>query len=310
MESVLKNNGKENDIKKKPLSLKFKLNKKTAPYYFIAPAVVLFSLFTIYPFLRTIMLSFCKFERGEYLFNGIQNYTRLFSDGVFYKALGNTFTYLAFQVPVMTSLSLVLAVLMNSRILKWKSQFRMAYFLPSVTEMVAYSIIFSLFLSDRGLLNYLLSVMGIKEIPWLVHPFWAKASIMLALTWRWTGYNMVIMLAGLQGIPTTLYEAAEIDGATKLQQFLYITIPQMKPIMLFSMLMSTIGTINLFSEPFILTKGGPSNSTISLGLYLYNQGFMNLNFGYASAISCVLLVLTAIMSFLQMKAGGEENGGI
>lgn len=310
MESVLKNNRKEKSVKKNSPALLFKLNKKTAPYYFIAPAVVMFSLFTIYPFLRTIMLSFYKFERGDYIFHGLQNYTRLFSDGVFYKALGNTFTYLAFQVPVMTGISLILAVLMNSKILKWKAQFRIAYFLPSVTEMVAYSIIFSLFLSDKGLLNYLLSIVGIKEIPWLVHPFWAKASIMLTLTWRWTGYNMVIMLAGLQGIPTTLYEASEIDGASKLQQFLYITIPQMKPIMLFSMLMSTIGTINLFSEPFILTKGGPSNSTISLGLYLYNQGFMNLNFGYASAISCVLLVLTALMSFLQMKAGGEENGGI
>ncbi len=307
MESVLKREAKR---AKKPFVLKLKLDKKTAPYYFIAPAVIMFSLFTIYPFLRTVMLSFYKFERGSYVFNGIQNYTRLFSDGVFYKALGNTFIYMGFQVPVMTGLSLILAVLLNSKLLKWKAQFRIAYFLPSVTEMVAYSIIFSLFLSDKGLLNYVLSLVGIKEIPWLIHPFWAKASIMLALTWRWTGYNMVIMLAGLQGIPNTLYEAAEIDGATKLQQFLYITIPQMKPIMLFSMLMSTIGTINLFSEPFILTKGGPSNSTISLGLYLYNQGFMNLNFGYASAISCILLILTAIMSFLQMKAGGEENGGI
>ncbi|GLI56958.1 lactose ABC transporter permease [Propionigenium maris DSM 9537] len=307
MESVLKREAKRT---KKPFTLRLKMDKKTAPYYFIAPAVIMFSLFTIYPFLRTVMLSFYKFERGSYVFNGIQNYTRLFSDGVFYKALGNTFIYMGFQVPVMTGLSLILAVLLNSKLLKWKAEFRIAYFLPSVTEMVAYSIIFSLFLSDKGLLNYVLSLVGIKEIPWLIHPFWAKASIMLALTWRWTGYNMVIMLAGLQGIPNTLYEAAEIDGATKLQQFLYITIPQMKPIMLFSMLMSTIGTINLFSEPFILTKGGPSNSTISLGLYLYNQGFMNLNFGYASAISCILLILTAIMSFLQMKAGGEENGGI
>lgn len=310
MDSVLKTKSQKEVSAKRPLLERFKLDKKTAPYYFIAPAVLMFSLFTVYPFLRTIMLSFYKFERGSYIWNGAANYVRLFSDGVFYKALSNTFIYLAFQVPVMTGLSLVLAVLMNSKILKWKSQFRIAYFLPSVTEMVAYSIIFSLFLSDKGLLNYILSIVGIKEIPWLIHPFWAKASIMLALTWRWTGYNMVIMLAGLQGIPNTLYEAAEIDGATKLQQFRYITIPQMKPIMLFSMLMSTIGTINLFSEPFILTKGGPSNSTISLGLYLYNQGFMNLNFGYASAISCVLLVLTALMSFLQMKAGGEENGGI
>ena len=287
---------------------KLKLTNKTAPYYFIAPAVFLFSLFTIYPFLRTIVLSFFSYERGHYLFTGLANYSRLFSDGVFYQALSNTFIYLLIQVPLMSMLSLILAVAMNSRFVKWKSQFRVAYFLPSVTEMVAYSIIFSLFLNDRGLLNYLLSIFGIDSISWLVDPFWAKFSIMLALTWRWTGYNMVIMLAGLQGIPATLYEAAEIDGASKLKQFLYITIPQMKPLILFSMLMSTIGTINLFSEPFILTKGGPGNSTLSLGLYLYNQSFMNLNFGYASAIAVVLLILTAVMSYIQVKVGGKDNG--
>ena len=287
---------------------KLKLTNKTAPYYFIAPAVFLFSLFTIYPFLRTITLSFFSYERGQYLFTGLANYSRLFGDEVFYQALSNTFIYLLIQVPLMSMLSLILAVAMNSRFIKWKSQFRVGYFLPSVTEMVAYSIIFSLFLNDKGLLNYLLSVLGIDSVAWLVDPFWAKFSIMLALTWRWTGYNMVIMLAGLQGIPADLYEAAEIDGASKLKQFLYITIPQMKPLILFSMLMSTIGTINLFSEPFILTKGGPGNSTMSLGLYLYNQGFMNLNFGYASAISVVLLILTAVMSYIQVKVGGKDNG--
>jgi len=292
------------------LSSKFKLNKRTAPYYFIAPAVILFVLFTLYPFFRTILLSFYSYERGRYIYSGISNYQRLFSDAIFFKALSNTFTYLLIQVPLMSTLSLILAVALNSKIIKWKSQFRVAFFLPSVTEMIAYSIIFSLFLSDKGLLNYLLSILGIESIPWLIHPFWAKVSIMVALTWRWTGYNMIIMLAGLQGISDTLYEAAEIDGASRFQQFLHITIPQMKPIILFSMLMSTIGTINLFSEPFILTKGGPSNSTISLGLYLYNQGFMNLNFGYASAISVVLLIITAIMSFIQMKAGGKDNGGL
>ena len=287
---------------------KLKLTNKTAPYYFIAPAVFLFSLFTIYPFLRTITLSFFSYERGQYLFTGLANYSRLFGDEVFYQALSNTFIYLLIQVPLMSMLSLILAVAMNSRFIKWKSQFRVGYFLPSVTEMVAYSIIFSLFLNDNGLLNYLLSVLGIDSVAWLVDPFWAKFSIMLALTWRWTGYNMVIMLAGLQGIPADLYEAAEIDGASKLKQFFYITVPQMKPLILFSMLMSTIGTINLFSEPFILTKGGPGNSTMSLGLYLYNQGFMNLNFGYASAISVVLLILTAVMSYIQVKVGGKDNG--
>ena len=287
---------------------KLKLTNKTAPYYFIAPAVFLFSLFTIYPFLRTIVLSFFSYEYGQYVFSGFANYSRLFSDQVFYQALSNTFIYLLIQVPLMSMLSLILAVAMNSRLIKWKAQFRIGYFLPSVTEMVAYSIIFSLLLNDRGLLNYLLSILGINSISWLVDPFWAKFSIMLALTWRWTGYNMVIMLAGLQGIPADLYEAAEIDGANKLKQFFYITIPQMKPLILFSMLMSTIGTINLFSEPFILTKGGPANSTLSLGLYLYNQGFMHLNFGYASAISVVLLILTAVMSYIQVKVGGKDNG--
>ena len=298
----------QKEEREKSLFSKFKLTNKTAPYYFIAPAVILFSLFTIYPFLRTIVLSFFTYQHGRYVFSGLANYSRLFSDEVFFQALLNTFIYLVIQVPLMTMLSLVLAVAMNSRFVKWKSQFRVGYFLPSVTEMVAYSIIFSLLLNDRGLLNYFLSALGIDGITWLVDPFWAKFSIMLALTWRWTGYNMVIMLAGLQSISADLYEAAEIDGANKLKQFFYITIPQMKPLILFSMLMSTIGTINLFSEPFILTKGGPGNSTLSLGLYLYNQGFMNLNFGYASAISVVLLLLTAVMSYIQVKVGGKDNG--
>ena len=283
------------------------LNKKNAPYVFIAPAVILFSAFTIYPFIKTFILSFQTREAGQYVFAGFANYHRLFNDKVFLTALYNTLIYLVVQVPIMTVLSILIAVGLNSRIVKWRSQFRLAFFLPAVTEMVAYSMIFFVLLSDSGLFNYLLSIIGIDKISWLTEPFWSKASIIMAITWRWTGYNSVIMLAGLQTIPEDLYEAARIDGAGKVHQFFCITIPMLKPVILFAVILSTIGTLNLFSEPFILTKGGPANATITMGLYLYRQGFQSFNFSYASAISVAILLLTVLFSMIQLKIGGKNN---
>ena len=283
------------------------LNKKNAPYVFIAPAVILFSVFTIYPFIKTFILSFQTREAGRYVFAWFTNYHRLFNDKVFLTALYNTLIYLVIQVPLMTVLSILIAVGLNSRILRWKAQFRLAFFLPAVTEMVAYSMVFFVLLSDSGLFNYFLSLLHIDKISWLTDSFWARASIIMAITWRWTGYNTVIMLAGLQTIPEDLYEAAKIDGAGKTHQFFYITIPQLKPVILFTLILSTIGTLNLFSEPYILTSGGPANATITMGLYLYRQGFQSFNFSYASAISVAILVITVIFSFIQLKLGGKEN---
>lgn len=208
---------------------------------------------------------------------------------------------------MMLFLALILAVLLHSSLLKWKAMFRVSFFLPAVTSLVAYSIIFSIMLMNDGLMNQLLEWIGISSIPWLSHPFWAKVSLILAMTWRWVGYNMVIYLAALQNISEDLYEAASIDGASKVRQFFSITIPQLKPVILFTAILSTIGTLQLFDEPYTLTKGGPSDETLTIGMYLYQTGFRYFDFGYASTIAYVIVVLIAILSFIQFKVSGDER---
>lgn len=281
--------------------------KKIVPYIFIAPSVILFSIFMLYPIGYSFVMSFQTSAGGEMTFNGLENYKRLFNDDIFLKALKNTFIILAVQVPMMLFLALILAVLLHSSLLKWKAMFRVSFFLPAVTSLVAYSIIFSIMLMNDGLMNQLLEWIGISSIPWLSHPFWAKVSLILAMTWRWVGYNMVIYLAALQNISEDLYEAASIDGASKVRQFFSITIPQLKPVILFTAILSTIGTLQLFDEPYTLTKGGPSDETLTIGMYLYQTGFRYFDFGYASTIAYVIVVLIAILSFIQFKVSGDER---
>ncbi|KZZ84644.1 carbohydrate ABC transporter permease [Bacillus sp. SJS] len=276
------------------------------PYWFLAPALVLFLIFTVYPVVASFILSFQKFEAGAYTFNGLNNYIRLFNDEIFWTALKNTFIIFIFQVPLMLLLAIVLAGALNSQLLKLKGFFRVSFFLPAVTSLVAYSILFSIMLQEEGIINNALSYLGIAAVPWLSDGFWAKASIILAMTWRWTGYNMVIFLAALQNIPEEIYEAASLDGAGKIRQFFHITIPQLKPVILFAGTLSTIGTLQLFDEPFNLTKGGPADSTMTLGLYIYQNGFEYFQFGYASAIAYVVVVLVAILTFIQFKVAGDR----
>ncbi|MBF7156109.1 carbohydrate ABC transporter permease [Bacillus albus] len=276
------------------------------PYFFIAPAVLLFAIFTVFPVISSFILSFQQSVDGEYVFSGLSNYMRLLGDEIFLKALKNTFLILIIQVPIMILLALILANALNNQMLKLKGFFRTSFFMPAVTSLVAYAVVFSTMLQDDGIFNSFLSLVGIDAIPWLSHPFWAKVSIILAMTWRWTGYNMVIFLAALQNVSEEIYEAASLDGAGKWQKFFYITVPQLKPVILFSMILSTIGTLQLFDEPLNLTKGGPADSTMTLGLYIYQNGFQYFDFGYASAIAYVVVILVAILSFLQFKVTGED----
>ncbi|PEM81658.1 lactose ABC transporter permease [Bacillus toyonensis] len=276
------------------------------PYFFIAPAVLLFAIFTVFPVVSSFILSFQQSVDGEYVFSGLSNYMRLLGDEIFLKALENTFLILIIQVPIMILLALILASALNNQMLKLKGFFRTSFFMPAVTSLVAYAVVFSTMLQDDGIFNSFLSIVGIDAIPWLSHPFWAKVSIILAMTWRWTGYNMVIFLAALQNVSEEIYEAASLDGAGKWQKFFYITVPQLKPVILFSMILSTIGTLQLFDEPLNLTKGGPADSTMTLGLYIYQNGFQYFDFGYASAIAYVVVILVAILSFLQFKVTGED----
>lgn len=285
------------------------MTRKNAPYLFLTPMIILFAVFMIYPVIKSLILSFQDFTDGQYIFCGVQNYVTMFKDPIFWKSLKNTFIYLAVQVPVMVVLSLVLGVMVEQAFLKFRSGFRMSIFLPSVTALVAYAIVFKLlFNTDFGLVNHALRALGFTGVDWLNTVWGARMAIIIGITWRWTGYNTIIMIAGLKGIPLELYESADIDGANAFQKFFYITIPMVKSIILFVSITSTIGTLQLFDESFILTGGGPDNATITIGHYLYNTGFSYYKFGYAAAISYALVVIIGILSIIQfrMSKGGED----
>lgn len=308
MEDINKEVDAKKESKFKCFFKKLKLTDKSAAYYFLLPVLIVFCLFMIYPIIKSFILSFYQFKGGEYQFVGLRNYATLFKDSVFLAGLKNTFIYLIIQVPIMIFLALLLAYLLNQTFLKCKGAFRVSVFLPAVTSLVAYSLVFKLLLNtDYGLVNYLFKALGLKTFDWLNGPISAKVSVMMAITWRWTGYNMVIMLAGLQRIPNEIYEASEIDGASRFQVFTKITMPLMKPIMLFCAITSTIGTLQLFDESYILTNGGPDNGTITVAHYLYDTGFRYLKFGYAAAMSYVLVLIIAILSFVQFKIGEGED---
>ncbi|MCR1289503.1 carbohydrate ABC transporter permease [Shouchella clausii] len=285
-----------------------KASSGLAPYVFIAPAAILFIIFTGYPVIYSFVLSFTVNENGVNTFAGLSNYIRLFQDSLFYEALFNTFIILLVQVPVMICMAVILANVLHSGIRRFKGPLRVAFFTPTVTSLVATAVIFLLILNqDFGIINYVLTSVGIERIPWLNDPFWAKVSVILAILWRWTGYNMVIILAGLQVIPKDLYEAAEIDGASTVKKFFSITVPQLKPVLLFAFVMSTIGTFQLFDEVFILTGGGPINATMTVTMYLYENGFEYFDFGYASAIAYVIVIIIAFLSFIQFKVAGDRE---
>lgn len=284
------------------------VTQRNAPYFFLLPIVLIFAAFMVYPIIDSFILSLTKFESGVYTFVGLENYITLIKDPIFWGSLKNTFIYLFAQVPLMTLLSITLAVFIEQEFLKFRSGFRMMIFLPSITALVAYSIVFKLLLNtDYGIVNNALKSIGIMPIDWLNTKWGGRAAIIMGITWRWTGYNTIIMIAGLKGIPKELYEAADIDGANFIKKFTQITIPMIKPIILFVTLTSTIGTLQLFDESFILTGGGPDNATITIGHYLYNNGFNFFKFGYAAALSYALVVIIMIFSLIQFKAtkGGE-----
>ncbi len=286
-----------------------KMNNQFGWLYVIIP-IIFISMFSFYPMIVSFGTSLQTGMGMNLEFNGIGNYTRLAQDPVFKEALKNTLIYLIFQVPVMTVLALTIASILNSPELKCKGFFRTAIFLPCVTSLVAYSVVFkSLFASD-GLFNQFLMTLNLisEPIMWLTDSFWAKIAVIIAITWRWTGYNMIFYLAGLQNIDPSIYEAADIDGASMLTKFFQITVPLLKPIILFTTIMSTNGTLQLFDEVLNLTSGGPGNATLTISQYIYNLCFKYTpDFGYASAVSYVILIMVAFLAFIQLKVGGDKN---
>ena len=232
---------------------------------------------------------------------------RLLVDPAFANALWNTLLILVIQVPVMIALATALAVLLNSPALKARGLFRFAFFAPVVVGEVAYAAMFRLLFNEFGIINKMLAEVGIATIPWFSDPNAAMAVIIIALTWRWAGYNAIIILAGLQSIPEDVYEPATLDGVSKIRQFFYITLPLLKPVIVLCVVLSVIGTMQLFSEPFLITnRGGPGQATETLGLFLYRQGFGAFNFGYASAVAYTIAALAVAISLLNLWFGKER----
>lgn len=287
------------------------LNKSSLiGWQFIILPSALILLFSFYPMIQSFILSFESGKGNVSQFVGFGNYLRLFSDPVFKQALFNTMLYLIIQVPVMLFLSIIIAHLLNSPKLKLKGFYRTAIFLPCVTGLVSYSILFKSIFSVDGIFNnFLLNLNIINEpIAWLMDPLWARVVIILAITWRWTGYNMIFYLSAMQNIDPSIYEAASIDGASKVRQFMSITVPMLKPIILFTAIISTNGTLQLFDEVMNITNGGPGNSTVTISQYIYNLSFVYTpNFGYAATVSYAIVVIVAVLAFLQMKVGGEKK---
>ncbi|MFF0473772.1 carbohydrate ABC transporter permease [Streptomyces sp. NPDC004284] len=281
---------------------------RVAPYLFVLPAVLLFAVFKLYPIGRSFLLSLHRTTGGTETFVGADNYVRLADDPLFWTALRNTGVILAVQVPVMLALATALAVALDSKLLRGRPVFRLGFFLPMVTGLVAYGIVFSVLLNkDYGLVNWLLGLLGADPVPWLTDPLWARISLGLALTWHYTGYNAVILLARLQTVPRELYDAAAVDGAGAWGAFRHVTLPGLRPALLLTTVLSTIGTLQLFDEPYVLTGGGPDNATLTIGVYLYQNAFKYFDFGYASAIAYALTVLVGLLGLIQFRLLGEKT---
>lgn len=286
-------------MKSKSLERKYKI----AGWYFVAPASLLIFLFSFIPMVRAFILSLQSGVGNNLSFCGIKNYVRLFQDEKFIASLKNVIIYFAFQVPIMLFIAIILACILNDKKLKFKGLFRTIVFLPCATSLVASALIFKSLFALDGLVNVLLLNHHFisQPINWLTHPVWAKVIVIFTITWRWTGYNTVFFLAGLQGIEYSIYEAARIDGASTVQTFFKITLPQLKPVVLLTAIMSTNGTLQLFDEVKNLTGGGPGNATITISQYIYDLSFKyNPQFGYATAVSYAILIIVALLSFIQI----------
>jgi multiple sugar transport system permease protein len=275
---------------------------------FAAPFVILFGIFLALPIVASFALSFTSFGLRDLqnpigtTFVGLKNYLDLLSDTKFWAALGNTVYFVVIGVPVTLALGLLIANALNRGITRFRTAFRVGYYLPVITSIVAIAVVWRFLLNpDVGLINMLLANIGINGPAWLADPVFAMPSIIAMAVWRNLGFAMVVFLAGLQAIPASLYEAASIDGAGRWQSFRFVTIPMLRPTILFMTVITTIGYLQLFEEPFVMTGGGPLDKTLSVTMYMYQSGFRFFHQGYASAIAYVLFVIVAIVAFLQFR---------
>lgn len=276
-----------------------------APYAFIAPFYLLYVLFMIVPILAAVVLSTTQWAGlGSPTFVGLRNYAGLLTDTSFWTAMGNSGIYVLVSVLVVVPLSLLIAQALNAKGLRGRDLFRVTYFIPMVISPIVISLIFSMMLdTEFGLVNTLLkSVLGFGGVDWLGDPTWAKVSLSFVMLWRWVGYLTIFFLAGLQAVPRELYEAAELDGAGTVRKFTTVTLPAIQPVTAFVVVTSFISAAQIFDEPYLLTRGGPGESTLSIAMFVFRAAFERQQFGYAAAAGIVLFVVVFAVSRLLNRA--------
>lgn len=285
---------------------KFFYSKKAAPYVFISPFVLTVILFWIMPIGNGILLSFQDVLKDKWV--GFNNYSRLITDKIFLKALGNSFKYMVGTLVLLIPFPMLFAALLNSRLMKWSGLFKSIYFIPALTSVVVAGTIFRLMLgeSSMSLFNQLAGFFGIGPVKWLKEPSTSYAALLILACWRWTGVNILYFLAGLQSIPADLYEAASIDGAGKWKQFVKISVPLLKPTTVYVLTISIYAGLSMFLESNMLYKGNNSPNNIGLTIvgYLYRQGVEKRALGYACAVGLILLITVMAVNLLQLKLTG------
>jgi ABC-type sugar transport system permease subunit len=293
-----------------PLTMKQKNTNSESKigYLMTLPYILYFLLFVGFPLVFSFILIFHKWNvitPMEWV--GLRNFIRLFQDKLFFQSILNTLKFLIIHIPLQIVIALFLAVLLNQKI-KARGFFRAVYFLPVIVSGVVITLLWrQLYAYDSGLLNILLTKMGLPRIPWITHPDWAMPSIAIMATWKNVGLYIVLFLVGLQGIPRYLYEASEIDGAKPIQQFFFITLPALNSTIVLVIILSTIGGFSLFIEPFVMTGGGPVNSTLSAMLYIYNQAFYFGHMGYAATLGFFFAVIVLLVVLVQKKLVEQKD---
>ena len=284
-------------------------------WWFVAPALAVIVVFFFLPVGAALLMSLTDFDIyaladiRNLRFVGLGNYISLVQTPLFWQAFGNTLYFVIVGVPLSIGVSLGTALLLNSKLARWKPFFRTALFAPVVTTLVAVAVIWRYLFNTRyGLLNYALSGVGISPIDWLGDPHWAMPAIILFAVWKNFGYNMIILLAGLQNIPEELYEAARIDGASVWRQLRYVTLPMLSPILMLVSILTIAGYFQLFAEPYVMTQGGPLQSTVSVLYFMYEEGFKWWNLGSASAVAFVLFLVIFAVTALQVRYTRRREG--
>lgn len=279
----------------------FKYYKKYVPYLFLLPAGIVLLIFFFIPFFQTVYLSFFDYSTSIYhpVAIGFDNYVKLFHSHIFYKVLWNTFVYLFVAVPILVIFPLFIAILINQKI-RGVTLYKILIYLPVIVSIVVAAIAFKWLYADQGILNYIVTLFGGSSVGWLTDPNWALYSVIIVTIWKGIGYYMIIYLAALMSVPQELYEACDIDGANFLTKHLTVTIPHIMPTIALVTTISAISAMKVFAEIYVMTKGGPLNSSKTIVYYIYERAFENLDLGYASAMAVVLLIIVMLFSLINI----------